>query len=843
MPLILKIVPFIIVIALGILFLIPCIILWICMCSPKCCCRKKSRITKPFNCLIILFSNTGVSIIFFSIVIAFLKSSEKGLHGTLCTLSMLTYDIVQGVGLLKKTEFDKPHWYGLTAIDNLVAATNIMLTSLTPNCTNFLSHMKAPFGTGSGTNDPNYTNILIDFPDKIVQVYSNVMSPSTPNTITMGHNPSKGASTPSVTITPLYIKSLGPPSDKSTDLGKILTDFKKNYENVIENIILNMTIQCRAILNPTVSASFSSSIGKISGITGDLGPAMESLSGDIIDQIDKYKGLIINYLFKSFLAFNIITMIFITYEAGFMLFYSYRNYNIIRNNLICVWAFIGFLLIILLIFTAIFGIIGTLISDMGDIVDFLFSNENISSENPRIIGGSNLGNINTCLRGDGDLLSVFLDSSTREFTNAIDILFNMYYPIMHTYDLVNSDTPNNLNILESLTTLEEYYENVEEDFTLATSSSVHGELDVSKQITEFNKYTTNNGVYSKSCTKNDYYASTQSKCPTNGSNVCKILTESSTNTNPYSSDTSCSIDNGYPYTYLNDVGNSFINYFLDFIGSYSTTPFRGNKGLIRNLKNLIFKTTDPNSLLSIYKQDISYLKASLDDLKKTIDVVYNAYADYVNVEALKNGSYVSVFSWLNCTVFGKDINATLNIMKKGLRKDLRIIFFISLTNNCLIIGIMVVATFLLNWYKFDPLENNPVGEMEIVKKMNRFNKDFIYSEGLSSSNNSDKNSNNSDRTNRIFFKNKKKMIDDQSLKSQFGDQINNPSIIKVKNDNQNNENNMIKPNNNNKKNNLNNSSDSQDTFQLDIKKKLTMNKNKHDEADNPIIKINNENNV
>ena len=166
------------------------------MCSPKCCCRKKSRITKPFNCLIILFSITGVSIIFFFFVIAFLKSSEKGLHGTLCTLSMLTYDIVQGVGLLKKTEFDKPHWYGLIAIDNLVAATNIMLTSLTPNCTNFLSHMKAPFGTGSGTNDPNYTNILIDFPDKIVQVYSNVMSPSALNTITEQKNLAKTSKTP-----------------------------------------------------------------------------------------------------------------------------------------------------------------------------------------------------------------------------------------------------------------------------------------------------------------------------------------------------------------------------------------------------------------------------------------------------------------------------------------------------------------------------------------------------------------------------------------------------------------------------------------------------------------------
>ena len=175
---------------------------------------------------------------------------------------------------------------------------------------------------------------------------------------------------------------------------------------------------------------FSGSVSQISDITGDLGPAMESLSDDIIDQIDKYKGLLINYLFKSFLAFNIITIIFLSYEAGFMIFYSYRNYNILRINLICVWAFIGFLLIILFIFTGIFGIIATLISDMGDIVDFLFSNENISSDSPRIIGGSNLGNISTCLRGDGDLLSVLLESDTKEFTTAIDILFNMYYPIL-----------------------------------------------------------------------------------------------------------------------------------------------------------------------------------------------------------------------------------------------------------------------------------------------------------------------------------------------------------------------------------------------------------------------------
>ena len=556
------------------------------MCSPKCCCRKKSRITKPFNCLIILLSMTGVSIIFLSIVIAFINSSEKGLHGTLCTLTMLTEDIVGGVGLLKKTEFVKPYWYGLEGINKLVRDTKAMITALQTSCTGFLGSMQPQFGTGDSSK-PKYEDIITQFPTEVGNVYTNVMNSL--STITIPNNPTNdnlGANNP-ITITPLYIKSLGPPSDSSTDLGKILTDFQNNYVDVIQNIILNMTIQCNAIKSGAAT-SFNNSVNQISDITGDLGPAMESLSDDIIDQIDKYKGLLINYLFKSFLAFNIITIIFLSYEAGFMIFYSYRNYNILRINLICVWAFIGFLLIILFIFTGIFGIIATLISDMGDIVDFLFSNENISSDSPRIIGGSNLGNISTCLRGDGDLLSVLLESDTKEFTTAIDILFNMYYPIMHTYDLISSDTPNNLNTIESITTLEEYYQNVLNDFTLATSSTVHGNLDISKQITEFNKYTVTSGGYSKSCDTNDYYVSTQSKCPSDGANVCKIIP----NIESYNSPTphSCTISASVPYDYLDDAATNFKECFKEFIGGDSTYD-SGNKDIITNLQNKITSKT------------------------------------------------------------------------------------------------------------------------------------------------------------------------------------------------------------------------------------------------------------
>ena len=311
-----------------------------------------------------------------------------------------------------------------------------------------------------------------------------------------------------------------------------------------------------------------------------------------------------------------------------------------------------------------------------------------------------------------------------------------------------------------------------------------------------------NGGYEKGCSTYDYYVSTQSKCPSDGTNVCKIITESMAN--PYSS---CTITTtGLPYTGedLSVAANSFYNYFQQFIGS-SSTVCSCNKGLIRHLKYLILDTssTSPcttppspyDSLKKIYDKDVEYLKKSLGYLKEAIDVVYNKYAEYVNVEALENGTYVSVFSWINCSVFGKDINATLNTMKKQLRGDLRIIFFISLTNDCIIIGIMVVVTFLLNWYKFDPLENNPVGEMEIGEKKKEYDGDEIYSDGLSSSNNNSEkihdDSDNDYGTDDIEFRKKsemQKLNDEQSNNSQFGDNINNPNKINVENKNNNNNN-------------------------------------------------------
>ena len=62
--------------------------------------------------------------------------------------------------------------------------------------------------------------------------------------------------------------------------------------------------------------------------------------------------------------------------------------------------------------------------------------------------------------------------------------------------------------------------------------------------------------------------------------------------------------------------------------------------------------------------------------KEIIADIYNAFKNYVNMEKLEAGEKVSIFSWMNCSVFGRDLNATLNIMKKHFKKDMQNMLYV-----------------------------------------------------------------------------------------------------------------------------------------------------------------------
>ena len=75
---------------------------------------------------------------------------------------------------------------------------------------------------------------------------------------------------------------------------------------------------------------------------------------------------------------------------------------------------------------------------------------------------------------------------------------------MHTYDLVKLDCFKYFRYNRSITNFKRIILKFYRWFTLSNISTVHCTLDISKKITEFNKYIVSCGDYSKTCSTNKY---------------------------------------------------------------------------------------------------------------------------------------------------------------------------------------------------------------------------------------------------------------------------------------------------------------------------------------------------
>ena len=745
---------------------------------------------------------------------------------------MLSYDIVNGVGLLKKKDFVKPYWYGLESIKDYIEEINGntgVLNTLVTNCQNFdPSDVITTFFT---TDIPKFQLELKNIKDNI-------------NPKTISYNPDQGLYNSGgipVDITPLYILNLGSTTDKTSSLEKILQDFQNTFINVFNNYTLPVKALCEIIKDGN---SLNAPLGDVGGIIDNLQDSMSSITNDVVDLMTKYKKYITEYLLGTFLGFNIVLMIFIFIEAIMLIFYSNRNYNLIRRHLICVWAFMGFMLIFFFIFAGIFGIVSSLISDIGDIVDFIFSSENLNSLEPRIIsGGENIKNVDVCLRGDGDLLKVFLEEDSIEFTDSINTLFNMYIPINNYIQLSEDTNKNDFNTLSSIEDLIEEYEDYKDDILLTTSYQEHGNLDMSIQLEELNKYTVYGRYYQDACATKiyDLYVSSKSKCPSNEQYTCIKIDDLDVSSHRY--DNACPLVSSRTHTF-NSVKDAVVNLGGE-IKSYKTQNSVILDKLITHPSTTSEQWMGLNDLQDFYKREyITPHKAFLEDINENIiSDIYSAFKDYVNIEKLEAGEKVNIFSWMNCSVFGRDLNATLNIMKKHFRKDMQNIFIITLVNNGLIITEMVILTFLLNWYKYDPLEKNPVGEMEIKE-----NEKEIIDEKNSNINEEEENEDNenSDNTENAMKKNsyeesnnnEDETDDNNTYKNnKKNNNLDSPEIVEVNNPNKNNirNNNFI---NNEENKYFPSENDSQDSFKMKMMKRLNTNNNNNN---NNINNFNNDN--
>ena len=614
---------------------------------------------------------------------------------------MLGFDIVDGVGTLRKQQFKNPYWRGVTTIGTVLGSINTdVMNVIIQNCRENVRATK-----------PLNSSTLFDKAKDFELALNGI-----PNTLTRTfeyENPDKNLVSVSMIIEPTFISSLGNKNDNTTDLGKIYQNYYNGYRNMLDKYIFIISGQCRIL---SQGNKLETPLTSVSDITGTLEDSMSTITEDVVDLLNEYKDYITEYLFGTFLGFNIVLMIFILIEASMILFYANRNYNLLRKHIICLWAFIGFILLFFFIFAGIFGAVSILISDVADIVDFIFSHENLISDKPRIITqNENLKKIETCLRGDGDLLSAFIeDEETRDFTDYINSLFNTHLKIVNYYNLITDKNDNDFKSLSSITNLLNYYEEVEKDFSLSTTKEQHGNNDVSVQIEELNKYTVYGKYYQDVCNNRiyDYFVTSKDKCPSNSDYNCLLITDDIDSAYRYDSTKVCELVTSKS-PFFNNVQIAYDKFSTFLVKGETGDPsFKQNVDLILSgLKNKIINLND------LYEDCLKDAKPRLEAIKDDITgPVYNYFKGYVDLELAESGEEVDVFSWMNCSVFGRDLNATLNIMKRHFKKDLQNIFIITLVNNGVIIVEMILITFILNWYKYDPLENNPVGEMEINEK-------------------------------------------------------------------------------------------------------------------------------
>ena len=615
---------------------------------------------------------------------------------------MLGFDIVDGVGLLRKQQFVKPYWYGITDVGLILENSQTAINDLQTACSTF-----------DNSKIGGLEMAKKSFTDELEGVYTYFYSSSN-GKISYNNPDSKLYASGSNDIIPTYISSLGPISDNSTDLGTINKDYLDTFEIVNKKYVEPVVGLCLVLKQST---QLTTSLNSISDITGTLEESMSTITDDVVQLLNDYKNYITEYLFGTFLGLNIVLMIFIFVEGLMIIFYANRNYNLLRKHIICLWSFIGFMLVFFFIFAGIFGIVAALISDVADIVDFIFANENLQSDKPRIISqDENLQNIDICLRGNGDLLTMFVkDDDTKQYIDYMNRLFNMYYPIEKYKALSQPNIEKNeFNTLSSIEEYETKLQTYIDDFSLATTYQDHGGLDMSTQLEELNKYTVYGKYYQEVCNNRlyDYFVSTKDKCPSNTDYNCLLITDI-ISINRYSSGRVCEVVTSKSPSFT--TVQAAYTAFSDSIKDFKTQ----NDDIIKKI--LKEDTSGPSEniieLKAKYEACVREINTVLTNINDDIiGPIYETYKNYVNLEELESGEEVNVFSWMNCTVFGRDLNATLNIMKKHFKKDLQNIFIITLINNGILISQMIIITFIINWYKYDPLENNPVGEMEIDEK-------------------------------------------------------------------------------------------------------------------------------
>ena len=720
----------------------------ICVCSvkPKCFCKKDNKNTNRTRliCLMVFFAFSLSIIVLAIVLLIYITNAEYDFNGTICSLLMFQYQIINGQGFLSKKVLYKPYWYGSNGIGEAVENINNFLLNLKTTCDN---------------NHQNFLNTTI---------YANVSGTYLKESLELIYNSNKeknilSTSPTSInTITiPKYIKNLGPTTNNETYTGKIKEDYEKHFEYILKDVLTPITGLC-LLLSGDGGQYLTNGLEGFESVIGDLNDMLDNLSSKITEYITKYSNLIINFGYKVNFALFLIIIIALSFQVILYIVYYYHPFSILKYTLYIIIHILNFLLILCFIYNGIFSVLAMIMGNMADIVDAVLSKENLSSQSPRLIeANGDITKLTRCLRGDGDLFDEFVTDNVKSIVDPLTKLYSLYSQVKDINNRINNETATNeYNRLLSLEEIIEELENMKEDFVLSTSKEISESTDISTMLDELNKYTMAGRRYQQQCVKATYdiWTTNSAHCTQVQADInivtgqCKYLEdfytspdyENGANQAKDLYQTACSLINTNDFPDVKSAVYAYIKFFSEYKDK--------NKDLINAilddqvLSYGIEETTLPGlkSLRDNFEENfINKVKGVTPIIHNEITgAVYNLFSKLLNdtTKDTRNlKSDFNLFSWMNCTAIGQDYNATLSTLKSNLTEEMRVITYCSLICELLLITVLYIMLglnknlrdkiFEINDERNVSHSSDNVEEIEIESETNRKtekNTDEIY---------------------------------------------------------------------------------------------------------------------
>ena len=682
---------FLIFIALGALSWIIWIVMCVCFKKPKGCLKRYSvanRVTRRI-CYFIYIGFASTILILMVISLIYLILSKSDLNGTICSLSMLRYEMMYGQSLLEKEDFKKPFWYGIESLYDNIQHVKTLLNTLSSNCA-------GASGIKNDINTKDYHtagNALVTGLQTLYDVFKD-------NTISMPDpkNPSTN-----LNIKPLYISNLGYKENKDTYTGKILYDYQIHYEYLINTITDPILDICNELdpLNNDLNTALDDFYDIIQTIEG----SMTVVANYITNYLSKYLVNLKSFYFTFFfIAILLMGTTLIVLTILFSIYY-FKPISALYSSIKSMLYLMNFLMIFCLIFSGITGVFSIYFSNASDIIDCAYSSKNIGSDNPRVIQRTTDSSVLTrCIRGDGNLLDKYSTDDARKTILTLKKINSIYTAIIDAYKRMYSGEDNEYNTLNSIEQVIQDFEFMKDEFSLTTSKKEHGENDITYMLNELNRYTFAGMKYQPISTTSsyDFWTLKPETSPTIQSVDGKEITYYNIiNSAGYTCSYSGTLVNDPIYTTAQDGANKYINSLKTYYTNNRNT-----------LNNMLTGTSRLGDMKNNFKNNfIDKMKITIESIKEGIaDPFWAVFGELVNDKTnyagVEDAEKVDIFGWLNCSVLGKDYNITMNTIKTTFVTDLKIVTYCSLIFEGLIIALYFIIISLANNIRDKEFEKN-----------------------------------------------------------------------------------------------------------------------------------------